>query len=300
MSSPAKNDTEPARPPLSGSGLGYMIQAAFWFAVMALLVKMASKRGMPTMQIVLLRALVTLALSSLGLWRANIRPFGNNTRLLLLRGLFGSGGLMCFYAAVSHLPLAEATVIHQICPVLTAVVAAIWIGEKLQPNVLFGMALAFAGVVLIARPAALFAATGTATDISWPYVIVGVCGALFASLAYVAVRRLGKTEPALLVVFYFPVVTVPISLPFAIYDWVAPDLASWALLIGVGVATQIAQVALTNGLMREPAGRAIAVGYLQVAFATIFGALVFSAMPGIWSWIGMALIVSSLFVTRRG
>lgn len=276
-----------------------MIQAAFWFAVMALLVKLASQGGLPTMQIVLARALVTLALSSIGLWRAGLRPFGTNTRLLLLRGLFGSAGLMCFYAAVSHLPLAEATVIHQVSPVLTAVVAAIWIGEKLQAHILLGMALAFGGVILIAQPATLFATSQAEPDISWLFVVIGVCGALFASLAYVAVRTLGKTEPPLLVVFYFPIVTVPISLPFAMHEWVWPDLTGWALLLGVGTATQVAQIALTNGLMREPAGRAISVGYLQVAFATIFGALVFDTMPELWSWVGMALIISSLFLTRR-
>ncbi|HIE70045.1 MAG TPA: hypothetical protein EYP98_07630, partial [Planctomycetes bacterium] len=117
---------QPDDAPTTGAGMGYMIQAAFWFAVMALLVKLAGKTGLPTMQIVLVRACVTLTLSSFTLWHARIPPFGNNTRLLLLRGLFGSGGLMCFYAAINHLPLAEATVIHQISPVLTAVVAAIW------------------------------------------------------------------------------------------------------------------------------------------------------------------------------
>jgi drug/metabolite transporter (DMT)-like permease len=282
---------------ISGGGLRFMIQSAFWFAVMALLVKLSGQRGLPTMQIVFARAVVTLLLSSLGLMRAGIRPFGSNTRLLVLRGLFGSGGLMCFYAAVNNLPLAEATVIHQISPVLTAVVAAIWIGEKLQARVMLGMALAFSGVLMIARPASLFAAGGD-PDISWPFVIIGVCGAIFASLAYVAVRRLGKTEPAILVVFYFPIVTAPLSLPFAINSWVWPDSIGWVYLLGVGVVTQIAQIALTKGLAREPAGRAISVGYLQVAFATLFGAILFDALPGPWSWAGMIMIVGSVFVAR--
>jgi len=279
--------------------MGYMIQAAFWFAVMALLVKLAGREGLPTMQIVLARASVTLLLSSCALWHAKISPFGTNTRLLLLRGLFGSAGLMCFYAAVNHLPLAEATVIHQISPVLTAFVAAIWIGEKLETRVMLGMGLAFVGVLLIARPIAFFSGAATDSVISWPFVLVGVAGALFASLAYVAVRRLGQTEPAILVVFYFPIVTVPISLPFAIDHWVWPDTYGWLLLLGVGTSTQIAQVALTKGLARETAGRAISVGYLQVAFATVFGAVLFEQIPGAWSWLGMALIVGSLFIARR-
>ncbi|HIE72455.1 MAG TPA: EamA family transporter, partial [Planctomycetes bacterium] len=140
---------------------------------------------------------------------------------------------------------------------------------------------------------------GAEPDLAWPFILIGVAGAVFASLAYVAVRRLGRTEPPLLVVFYFPIVTVPISLPFAIDAWVWPDLEGWLLLLGVGISTQIAQIALTKGLAREAAGRAISVGYLQVAFATVFGAILFQEVPGIWSWLGMALIVGSLFAARN-
>ena len=290
----------PPTPATGGGGLGYMLQAAFWFSVMALLVKISRQRfELPVMQIVLARGLVTLSLSAIGLWRARLRPFGTRTGLLLLRGVFGSAGLMCYYAAVSYLPLAEATVIHQISPVLTAVVAAVWIGERMQARILLGMVLAFAGVVMIAQPTSLLAPSSDAGDVEWQYVLIGVAGALFASLAYVAVRRLGRTEPPLLVVFYFPIVTVPLSLPFAVRDWVWPDAWGWLCLLGVGVSTQIAQIALTNGLAREPAGRAISVGYLQVAFGVLFGAVFFADFPGPWSWAGMALIVGSLFVATR-
>jgi len=276
-----------------------MVQSAFWFAVMAMLVKLAGGRGIPTMQIVLARAVVTLALSTIGLIRARQRPWGTNNGLLIMRGVFGSAGFICFYAAVTHLPLAEATVIHHISPLLTAVVAALWLGERLEGRVLLGMGLAFAGVLLIAQPSTLFGSGESRGDIDWQFVLVGVLGALMASFAYVSVRRLGKTEPPILVVFYFPAVSVPVSLPFAISEWVWPDLWGWLLLLGVGVSTQIAQLALTKGLARERAGRATSVGYLQIAFAAVFGLVLFGDVPGPWSWAGMALIVGSLFVARR-
>ncbi|MGC6487535.1 MAG: DMT family transporter [Planctomycetota bacterium] len=289
----------PERP--ATSGLVHMVQAAFWFAVMALLVKLAGARGLPTMQIVLARAVVTLALSVAGLVHARQRPWGTNNRLLVLRGVFGSGGFICFYAAVHHLPLAEAAVIHHISPILTALVAAVWLGERVEGRVIVGMALALAGVVLIAQPAALFGAGAANPDLPWRYVLVGMLGALFASFAYVTVRKLGASEPPILVVFYFPAVSVPVSLPFAISEWVQPDLAGWALLLGVGASTQIAQLALTKGLAREAAGRATAVGYLQIAFAVVFGVVLFGHVPGAWTWAGMALVVGSvIFARRRG
>ena len=280
-------------------GLGFMVQSAFWFAVMALLVKLASARGLPTMQIVLARAVVTLALSAIGLSRARQRPWGTNNRLLVMRGVFGSGGFICFYAAVTHLPLAEATVIHHISPVLTAVVAAVWLGERLERRVLAGMAVAFCGVVMIARPASLFGGAPATEEVPWLFVLVGVLGALFASFAYVAVRKLGATEPPILIVFYFPAISVPVSLPFAVAEWVWPDLYGWLLLLGVGVVTQLAQLALTKGLARERAGKATAVGYLQIAFAVVFGVTLFGQLPGPWTWAGMALVVSSVLCVQR-
>ncbi len=280
------------------SGLGYMAHSALWFAVMSLLVKLASAT-MPTMQIVFGRGCVTLVLSSLVLWHAGLKPFGTRPRLLLLRGLIGSCALVCFYAAVVHLPLAEATVIHQTAPLFTAVFAAVLLREHLEGRVVVSIGLCLTGVMLIARPDWLFGAGTAAPDFPWLYAFVALLGALLSALAYVAVRSLGRTENPLVVVFYFPLVTVPMTAPFALPQWVWPDARGWLLLVGIGASTQIAQVALTKGLARERAGRATTVGYLQVAFATVFGALVFGAWPDGWSLGGMALILAGMVVCTR-
>jgi drug/metabolite transporter (DMT)-like permease len=116
----------------------------------------------------------------------------------------------------------------------------------------------------------------------------------------VTVRRLGATEHPLVVVLYFPLVTVPLTAGFALPQWVWPDATGWLLLLGVGATTQIAQVALTKGLQRERAGRATSVGYLQVAFATLLGALWFGAVPDALGWSGIAVIVLSLLLAARG
>jgi drug/metabolite transporter (DMT)-like permease len=291
--------TTPAALPRE-SGLGYMARSALWFAVMSTLVKMASTQ-MPTMQIVFGRGVVTLVLGALVLWRAGLRPFGTRPRLLLLRGLLGSCALVCFYAAVVHMPLAEATVIHQTAPLFTALLAARLLHERIEAAVLVAIVLCLGGVLLIARPGWLFGEQTIGPDFPWLYAFVALLGAVLSALAYVTVRSLGRTEEPLVVVFYFPLVTVPLVAPFALPQWVWPDVYGWLQLVGIGVATQIAQVALTKGLAREPAGRATLVGYLQVAFATLFGVVLFGAWPDGWSIGGMVLILGSLVAcTRKG
>lgn len=269
-----------------------MAQAAFWFALMSLLVKLAGQT-MPTMQVVFGRGCVTLVLSAAMLWRAGLSPLTARPHLLLLRGLFGSTALICFYAAVVHLPLAEATVIQQTAPLFTALLAAWLLRERLQPRVLLSIGICLAGVVVIARPESLFGA-GLAPDFPWQFAVVAVGGAVLSSLAYVTVRRLGQRHPPLLVVFFFPVVTVPLSAPFALAQWVPPDANGWLLLGAIGVVTQFGQINLTKGLAREPAARATTVGYLQIAFATLLGALCFGALPDAASWLGMTMILAGL------
>lgn len=290
---PAGPATAPAQ---RESGLGYMVQSAFWFAVMGLLVKLASAH-VPVMQIVLVRGVVTLLLASAVLWRTGLSPLGGDVRLLLLRGFTGSIALICFFAAVAHLPLAEATVIHQTAPLWTLLLAAWLLHERIHGRVLAAMAGAFTGVLMIARPEWLFgeALAAPAPD-HWLFAFVALLGAVLSAFAYVTVRRLGRSESPLVVVFWLPLVTVPVAAPFALSVWVWPEPATWGLLLAIGVVTQIAQVALTKGLAREAAGKASAVGYLQVAFATLFGAVVLRVSPDAWGWAGMAAIVCSLLL----
>ena len=283
--------------PAGNGGVGDMVRAAFWFAVMGLLVKLAGET-MPPMQIVFARGAITLALATWMLRRAGLSPRGNRPGLLLTRGLVGSAALVTYYFALVGLPLAEATVLQQTAPLWTAVFAAFALRERLTLRVAGALLLAFGGVLLIAQPSWLFGGAGD-DRVSLGFASVGLLSAVLSAVAYVTVRQLGRSEEPLVVVWYLPVVTLPVAAPFALLHWVWPDLRGWALLLGIGIVTQFAQLALTRGLARQEAGRATAVGFLQVAFAAMFGALVFGAWPTPRSWGGMALIVTSLWFVAR-
>ncbi|MFN9757970.1 MAG: DMT family transporter [Planctomycetota bacterium] len=278
-------------------GVGDMALAAFWFAVMGLFVKLAGAT-LPAMQIVFARGAITLVLATWMLRRAGLSPRGNRPRLLLARGLVRSAALVSYYFALVGLPLAEATVLQQTAPLWTAVFAAFALREPITGRVGAALALAFAGVLLIAQPSWLLGGAAAA-DVAFDCALVGLLSAVLSAIAYVTVRRLGRSEDPLVVVWYLPVVTLPVSAPFALAQWVWPDARGWALLAGIGVVTQFAQLALTRGLARQEAGRATAIGYLQVAFATLFGALCFGVWPTPASWAGMGLIVAGLCCAAR-
>ena len=106
--------------------------------------------------------------------------------------------------------------------------------------------------------------------------LIGLGGALMTALAYVSVRQLSGREHPLVIVFYFPLVSVPATLPLLVGRFVLPTGMDWVWLVGVGLMTQMGQIWLTQGLAAMPAARATSINYVQVVFATLWGVLFFA------------------------
>lgn len=264
-------------------GVLYMAASAFGFSVMSLLVKLASVR-LPTGEIVLARAVVTLAVSWGMLRRARLPTWGQNHAGLALRGVLGFGGLTAYYISLAHLPLADATTLQNTTPLVTAVLAWFILREAVGWSTAIAIACGIGGVLMIVHP------SGAALD---PVgAIAGVAAAVLSAFAYVTVRQLARTEAPLVIVFYFPLIAAPLALPWAIATWVTPSGTDWLLLLGLGLATQVGQVFLTMGLAVERAGRATSIGYLQVAFAMGWQWTVFAKAPTGWTVGGAALILA--------
>lgn len=275
-----------SRGPLS-IGARYMLASAFFFSVMGVLVKVAGQR-LPSQEIVLARSIVSLVLSYGLLRRAGVSPWGSRRGLLLLRGLFGFIGLSCFFYGITHLPFAEAIVIQYTSPVWTALLAALFLREGIGRLLLLSTAASLAGVIAVMRPDALLAGTQALDPTA---VAISLGGALFAAAAYVVVRHLRGSEEPLVIVFYFPLVAVPATLPTVVGDFVMPNGREALALLGIGVATQLAQVYLTRGLASESAGKATAITYVQVVLAVLWGLLFFAEVPDAWTLVGAGLIL---------
>jgi len=272
-------------------GVLYMAASAFGFSVMSLQVKIAAAH-LPTGELVLARAVVTLALSYAMVRRLGLSPWGHERARLALRGLLGFGGLACYYGAIALLPLADATTLQNTTPLFTALLAWWLLGERIGWGSAVAIGFGLGGVVLVAHPA-----TGGLDPAG---VAIALSGAVISAVAYVTVRRLVRTEHPYVIVFYFPLVATPLALPWAMARWVWPSLNEWLLMVGIGVATQVGQVFLTLGLAELPAGRATAVGYLQICFAMMWELAVFSRWPTWGTVAGAALIiVGTLAATSR-
>ena len=273
-----------------------MLGSALAFSVMSARVKHAGTR-LASQELVFARSVVAIVISVAMLRRAGVHTLGTRRWLLLARGIWGYAALSCGFYAMTKLPLAEATMIQYLHPVFTAMLAAVVLGERADRSLAASVLLGSAGVLLVTRPAFLFEAGGATLHPLGVAAALG--GALLTAVAYVGVRELARTEHPLVIVLWFPLVSLPASLPATVAQGVWPRGFEWLVLLGVGVFAQIGQVCLTRGLALEPAGRAMAISYVQIAFATLWGVLFFGEVPGVATLLGSLLVIGGTAIGAR-
>jgi len=272
-----------------------MILSTLGFALMGICVKFAGQSGIPLLEIVAARALVSLVLSFVDIKRKNIPVLGQNKLWLILRGVIGTFALICVYYAVLNMPFAEATVIQYLNPLFVAVMAAMFLGEKFQKITLVAIVLSMFGLVLIVQPAILFGTSETA----WPLMtaFIALLGAIGSAVAYVIVRKLSATEDVSVIILYFPLVALPLSLLLLGSDFVMPKSWDWLLLLLIGIFTQLGQWGLTKSIQMSPAGKAMSFSYMQIVFALLLGLFFFAEIPNAIALTGMFIVVISTMMS---
>ncbi|SEG68629.1 DMT family transporter [Vibrio hangzhouensis] len=283
--------------PLIPTGVRYMMLSALGFALMSACVKYVSTYGIPVFEIVAARALVSLILSYLDVKRKRISVWGNNKKLLLVRGTVGTMALICVYYSVTTLPLAEATILQYIHPVFTALLAFVFLRERIQFSTLICILLSLLGLYIMVAPT--LSSHGIDT---LPLFSVGIAllGAFGSSVSYVVVRKLSQTEDSSVIIFYFPLVALPLSILLMSNDFVMPDLYLTGVLVLIGIFTQVGQLGLTKAMQTQAAGKASAYSYIQIVFSIILGLVLFQEMPSIWTYLGGTLIVAGALINAFG
>jgi len=264
-----------------------MFMATLFFSLMNITVKRLSY--LPTVELMFFRSIISATVTFYQLRRLGIAPLGVHRRNLILRGAFGSLGLFAYFFSLQYMPLASAVTLQYLAPIFAVILGALLLGEGLSLARWCLLLLAFMGVVLISD----FDPRISPTELG-----IALIGALSGGAAYFMIRMLRKTDHPLVVVLYFPLVSLPIVAPLSLPVWVWP--ASWmdALIVLImGLTTQLAQVNLTKAYQAEPAGNVSVVAYLGAVLALIFGFLLWGETYHWISLLGILLVVASVAVS---
>lgn len=243
--------------------------------------------GVPVLLVAWVRYAVHTALSSaillprrgLGLLRTR------SLRGQLLRGALMIASTLLFFSVLKRVPLAEATAMNFMAPIFLMALAPWLLRERHRLHRWLGVALGFAGMLLVVRPGAGLDTVG---------VLLGVATALTFAAFQIATRRLAGDDP-LTTNYYGGLVGTVALTPLLPWAWTLPalDPLQWALLLSTGVTGAIGHGLQSAAYARTPATLLAPYSYLQILSATALGWAVFGQLPDATTALGIACICAA-------
>ena len=100
----------------------------------------------------------------------------------------------------------------------------------------------------------------------------------------------------MVIIFYFPLVTIPITGIYLLFNWLQPTLFELTILIGIGVATQFAQYYLTKAYQADTLSKISSIQYIGIVIAVILGYLLFDESYDWNSGIGILIIILAVIL----
>jgi drug/metabolite transporter (DMT)-like permease len=182
-------------------------------------------------------------------------------------------------------------------PVFTAALGVLFLKERIQASTLLCIILCLLGLFVMVKPAI---GGDIADNLPLFSVFIALAGAFFSSIAYVVVRKLSQSEDSSVIIFYFPLVALPVSLFLIGDDFIWPDLQLTLILVLVGIFTQVGQYGLTKAMQTQAAGKASAYSYVQIVFSALLGVIFFAEIPSFWTYAGGLLIVAGALINVLG
>ena len=245
---------------------------------------------LPALEIIFFRSIFSIVASYVALRRLGVAPFGHNHRLLISRGSTGALALICYFLALQHLPLATAVTVQYLAPIFTAVLGIWLVHEPVRRWQWAFFGVSFGGVLLVQQSGPAGAPAGAA-PLGLVFLAIGVLGALVSGLSYNAIRKLRGREHPLVIVFYFPLISLPLAAVACLFQWQTPQGTDWLWLLACGAFTQGAQVTMTRAYQLERLSRVAPLNYLGMFYALGLGYLFFAESFGVLAYGGMALVL---------
>lgn len=281
-------------------GILYMILSGLCYIVVNVLVKILGQgpdqviisglQKYPIPEIILFRSIITFTICYAVIKSKGIPLFGNNKKWLIIRGVTGTIALTLYFYTLNNLPITIAATIQYLSPIFTVFLAIFILKErvKLIQGVFF--LVAFSGIVFISFSKYLSDDASISTINPW-WIVVGVCSAAFAGMAYNAIAKCRYTDAPITVVFYFPLIAIPIMAVITVFDYVVPQGKEWGIILVIGVFTHIAQIFATKSLHAENTATVTPFKYLGSIYAFVLGLFLFDEVISLYAVAGILLII---------
>lgn len=270
-------------------GILLIITSAFCFALMGIFVKLSG--NLPSAEKAFFRNLIStiVAVAILIKDKQPIKIGRSNYMTMLIRVTAGTIGILGNFYAVSHIKVADASMLNKLSPFATIFFSIIILKEIPKRYQISCLLMAMAGALFVIKPGFSGDPTGMA---------LGLLGGICAGLAYTMVRVLGSNGvPKAVIVFCFSSFSCIAMIPLMILWYHEPiSLKQLIMLLGAGLAAAGGQFSITGAYKYAPAKEISIYDYSQILFMTALGFLVFGEVPDVFSFIGYAIIIAASII----
>jgi drug/metabolite transporter (DMT)-like permease len=199
--------------------------------------------------------------------------------LMVTTGLFNTG--------IMFVPLATATTIMFLSPIITTVLSVFILKEQVGIRRWAGVAMGFVGATIVVQPWTAFSGTFNAG------ALFLIAAAVTNASYQIVTRKVRADDPktSLLFTAAFGAIICSLLLP---WHWQWPDAYGWALLVGSGLAGALGHLCIINAFSNAPASVVAPFSYSSLIWATLLGYVIwgdFSTSTSFWT--GAALIIAS-------
>ena len=273
----------PGRPSV---GISWMCTAAFGSSSMNGMIREASA-DIHAFEIAFFRnvfGLVALAPMLLG---AGLRTTLRSSRpgLHVLRGLLNAVAMLTFFYAVTVTPLATVAALGFTAPLFAALLAIPFLGERPGWRRWVGLAVGFAGALIIIRP-------GLA-DVSLGALMVLVSSFAWAG-ALIVIKILARTDTSLTITIFAALFLTPITGIAALFVWTTPTATTWLWLIGIGAFGSLTQWSIAQAFHEADATLVLPFDFTKLLWASAIGYVAFNEVPDPLALLGGGIILTSV------
>lgn len=287
-------------------GIQYMLLASLLFAFMGVAAKELTD-SMSSVEVVFFRNVFGVFFILISIYKSPLKQLGGKFWLLIFRGVAGFVALLFFFYNISQISLGEAMTFSKTSTIFTAVLAYIFLKEKLGIKGWLGVFIGFIGIIFITE------FDGSSLEKS---DYLGILSGVGAALAYTSIRELRKFYDTRAIVLSFmaigtigPVILMIIgsfysnpNLDFMLGTFIIPKLDDWIYIILLGIFSTYAQIYMTKAYSFTKAGIIGTISYSNIVFSIILGLLWGDAFPSMLIILGIILIVISgiLVSSKKG
>ena len=201
----------------------------------------------------------------------------------IVRNLIHYGAQLGWFFALTLIPIGQVVAIEFTMPIWTAILAAMFLGERMTVLKIAAIALGLIGVIMIVRPA-----TG---EINSGQLIM-VAAAVGFGISVTMVKSLTRTDQTLAILFWMLVVQSAAGLLPALYVWTWPPTHIWGWVLVIAFCGTFSHYCMARALLHADATVVIPMDFLRVPLTAAAGWLIYSERLDLFTVLGAALILA--------